>query len=116
MREIKYRAWVKRAQQMASWKEIQEKQNLHRLIGNPDYPLMQYTGLTDANDVEIYEGDIVRFCVVEGEPGEKRRESEIGEVKVHPLGVWLGDWDYLWCEQIEVVGNIYENKELAKAM
>ena len=113
MRDIKFRAWVKRAQQMASWEEIQEKQNLHRLIGNDEYPLMQFTGYKDKDGVEIYEGDIV-YVAGMGDCKVEWDEAHAG---------WIFEnWDYgeefsTCIEDIEtIVGNIYENPELAKAM
>lgn len=83
--------------------------------------LMQYTGLKDKNDKEIYEGDIVR---------KKCNYINTGETKIRLYKVvWKEDW-CAWalkklgnCTQscnmykselnfCEIVGNIYENPEL----
>jgi uncharacterized phage protein (TIGR01671 family) len=78
----------------------------------------QYTGLTDKNGKKIFEGDIVKF---------KRTNalgymtSRIGEVKYYDelpifyIFATTGDaWDWVDCEDIEVIGNIHDNPELLK--
>lgn len=75
---------------------------------------MQYTGLKDKNNKEIYEGDIVSLDSLDGFVVEYDVENARfilnGEHK---------DKDYGHCgfhlyaqKEIEVIGNIYENPEL----
>ena len=65
MREIKFRAWDSYVGEMYSWSDLgrhNSSGNLslwNALIGGIDhFHLMQFTGLTDRNGAEVYEGDI----------------------------------------------------------
>jgi len=63
MREIKFRAWDKDGSGMFSWQKLLIYPSLiHELLTDKEtaFVLMQYTGLHDKNDKEIYEGDIVK--------------------------------------------------------
>lgn len=71
-----------------------------------DVPVMQYTGLDDKNDMEIYEGDIV----------VRYPDGDNGIVEIDK-GVYTMSGDYrlpLCNEVVEIIGNIYENPELIK--
>ena len=115
-REIKFRAWDKENEKMMKVsslhlenKEISVKENgTFHLFRMQD--LMQYTGLKDKNGKEIYEGDIVvlnniendNMCIVRYEHSSYRLEG------------WSLREDLSNVEDrfLEVVGNIYENKNL----
>ena len=81
--------------------------------------LMQFTGLTDKNRKEIYEGDIVRWNAAA--PG-RDADWEIYRVvfedasfrckSISPEPTWY-DGDTVDGD-LEVIGNIYENPELLK--
>lgn len=82
-----------------------------------DFILMQSTGLFDKNGKEIYEDDIVRITLTDG---FRYVVGEDGAVK-YKLGAFYilnGLDEYLisdfHIDDIEVVGNIYENPELLK--
>ena len=72
--------------------------------------LMQYTGLHDKNGKEIYEGDIVKsFFVDTDEAGNEIYKYYIMEVKYDEI---LCSYKIDKFMNLEVIGNVYENKEL----
>ena len=133
MRDIKFRAWDKRTKRLYQVQALQfygtnntvdacwtngvdfdgestlgepELNNLHNL------ELMQYTGMKDVNGVEIYEGDVL-FHPLQGRrkvyyPYSERVASYGLRDIDNGFGSTLQDSHAVW----EVIGNIYENKEL----
>jgi len=74
----------------------------------------QYTGLTDRNEVEIYEGDIIRHINEEAD----KTPYVVPEVSPANWDTLAGIGDDEWCmgqdqySNIEVIGNIHQNPEL----
>ena len=105
MREIKFRIWDINARKWL-------KSFNTNLLDIHEFNLakiMQYTGLKDKNNKEIYEGDIfhigskkILYVVEWIDCGLKGRQIKNKS--------WIG-FDY-WKDDIEVIGNIYENPEL----
>lgn len=134
MREIKFRAWLKKENKMVEVKSLHlgtQKimygySNNSQSYGNRTTPLqdcilMQYTGLKDKNDKYIYEGDIVKSGNLTG----------IAEFNTENMGSCGCCWSEFFgvgfvirvegrkeeffgameIDRCEVVGNIYENRD-----
>ena len=113
-REIKFRFWNGNTKEMHEQDETWDK---FPLCGENEC-FMQYTGLKDKNGKEIYEGDevlIVEDVVVEVIAGHERRETE-GRLEIVKWedGAWFIGDELAWEEAkyCEIIGNIYENKDL----
>lgn len=119
-REIKFRAWLGNSKRMVEVcniafhnKEITYQEDLcgdFYSEKTDNFILMQYTGLKDTKDVEIYEGDIVEYS------------DELYEIKWMFTGFYLrnpkgGFIELAECDECcEVVGNIYENSLLSEVI
>lgn len=119
MRDVKFRVWNSKRQTMENKSALAFDKTGVVLY---DYEqLMQYTGLKDKNNVEIYEGDIVRVIDDVGYYG-------IGKIIFNLCSFcfeWIDDIEsniepmitvkkINLNQELEVIGNIYENKELLK--
>lgn len=139
MREVKFRAWDKATCSMLSendasgakfWKlYLNGGVEIHSVWATSDVELMQFIGLKDKNDVEIYEDDIVKF---DKDSDVYTKAGELHQVRFSagygarwegvPLkylydknyGDWCGGGEMrqFWGFETVVVGNIYENPEL----
>lgn len=109
MREIKFRAWDKKNKEWFYFglNEVygmgQDSPNGYAEINFDE--IMQYTGLKDKNNKEIYEGDILKF-------NTKGGNEMIYEVKWRGKGFKPTRMSEDNQEEIEIIGNIYENTEL----
>lgn len=120
MRVIKFRIWDELNSKM--WVSNNLKYFFQDSTEDDLQNLMQFTGLTDKNDNEIYEGDIVKSIrYSESYDGDIiiEREWELKGSVYFSTGTWrvintaipLYEWNK---KTIEVIGNIYENPELIK--
>lgn len=125
MREILFRAWIKRAKCFCYSTVGTEyfPSFWYNLNTNPDdYVIMQYTGLKDKNGKRIFEGDIIKYSL-----------HNIGYIFWHKKGYWAVNWknkaynermpvfcgDILGCQNnvfsdFEKIGTKFQNPELSE--
>jgi uncharacterized phage protein (TIGR01671 family) len=124
MREIKFRAWEKDLKEMVYENELcgyveydaNPVKAINLMLNGEceDYIFMQYVGLKDKNDKEIYEGDVVNISEHPFDKSIKINGNyEVGYNDVMELcaGSWLLYRVRHWCE---VIGNIHEHPHLLK--
>ncbi|BGE83029.1 YopX family protein [Staphylococcus petrasii] len=126
MPKIKFRVWDDTKKQMIDWEDVdltkeigEEEITVFKPTGMFSHPIfepiiMQSTGLKDKNGTEIYEGDIIQhsekpnpyfsypFEVIQARTGEWRLDN-------FRCGTVLAFSNQ---DELEVIGNIYENPEL----
>ena len=142
-RENKFRAWDDRLRIMFDGDMIEESPNLKSFLSYGvlcvgsfrddedfyDLTLLEFTGFRDKNGKDIFEGDIVclekidgvkyvaqvrffngAFCIY-----TSNADINVTSIKGHNVLIHI---DYDWEEYrpfYEVIGNIYENKDLLKS-
>lgn len=98
-------------------------------IYNARFILLQATGLTDINDNEIFEGDILLSTASENQEDWKKWQvhyadgrflidyKQIPKDKRKRKNLEVEDLceDNVWLYGLEIIGNIYENPELIDA-
>lgn len=126
MNKLKFRVWCHRIKRFTNvpflnstgrqllWLHSGNKIELTNLDDESEYTLQLSSGLFDKNGVEIFEGDYIRYTPVNAED----LKGLVVQVPALSLFGWFCELEFMLTAEnkcdIEVVGNIFQNKELEK--
>lgn len=132
MRDLKFRYWVGDPRKPHfGYFDLMELDHNHT-INMRTFDVEQFTGLKDKNGREIYDGDIGQRMVnmdnfnpgggmgqpIHDQPATKWwQEKRIAEIKIADDGsplFWNQSIGFRDASEIEIIGNIHQNKELLK--
>jgi len=132
MREDKFRAWDKLEERMYTnvqngiYEDPDDWIYFGDILGLERFEIMQFTGLKDANDIEIYEGDILKIIPINLEHYPislffvRKIDSPWGTtytwepISGYECSTHIMDWDSENKKHlnVKVIGNIFKNKNL----
>ena len=118
--EIRFDLWGNVTFRLPWWEQVID--GIYTVDGSDMFDIMQSTGLIDVNDVEIFEGDIVKLTektinggidthtckVFQSKSGAWRLEGRPDFSKEYTTKREL----YSVRNRVEIIGNVWENPEL----
>jgi hypothetical protein len=121
MREVKFRAWNEPEKDMVYSEPMPDMGFWKYVAYDNTTPFMQFTGLKDRENVEIYEGDILEYVYYA--KGYRRKEN--GDRKIveteRRIVEWVANSQFAGfnisnrsANNRLIIGNIYQNPELLK--
>jgi uncharacterized phage protein (TIGR01671 family) len=129
MKDIKFKVWDKKYKRFIEGGELiyylysgneRLEVNINELgyendeYKQSDFVICQFTGVTDKNGKEIYEGDIVKYLFI----GDFEKKYDLYEYVIFYKGCSVFNNSkrglMFFLDDLEVLGNIYENLELLK--
>jgi uncharacterized phage protein (TIGR01671 family) len=133
MREIKFRCWNKAHESFRQGCKVISYDGIvgHEYSGGilwqkpedrNNYVIQQFIGISDINDREVYEGDIIKIHDPKGIVADfiaqicwsKEELSWAFKEGLHWNRPIESMWSWIQDKEIEVIGNIFENPELLK--
>lgn len=112
MREIKFRFIEKDNARILDDIDVLELTVNQSLKSDEEWEVQQYTGLKDKNGREIYEGDLVKLAIAEDKYTKPLQVVYSNITACFTMG---RKYHFTAMNEVEIVGNIYENKELLDA-
>jgi hypothetical protein len=111
MKNLKFRQWNPRVKMFHFWGYIDGDDTFTAPIHGES---QKFTGLSDKQGKEIYEGDIVQYDKDNPDVKPKVSAPVYFRNGAFFAGKGIGLLLSTVCHVVEVVGNIYEHKELLK--
>ncbi len=118
---LKFKVWDSLDKRLYPLFNVTVDPNIGELRLPDRYSLMQYIGLNDKNQKEIYKGDIISVKYFQKFSNqEKEIKAEVKyingcfgfyEYQTKEDSYFNNEWDI---DKIEIIGNIFENPELLK--